>query len=350
MRNREKELNNQEQEENLREIFRGKKLTEQEFTAVNILSRQDFNDLTNEQKIDIFNYSEFHERGNAALERFKDIFGEVREDELDRVTDRIIYDDVLVEKYDKFHKILNVELRNSRNLSVRLGNLLKEGLSLPEASEELDIELTFAEKLIKKEQKSELKDAKKRFKKTEKEMFKVNKKAESIFFLKEKGLTNVEISKALELPLKFVEKTVRALVFFKKVEPTKSGKATVEKEDIFYMQLADLRLKGFGNRDIAKKMDKNIEKIEHGTRFLIFAGMIEPASKSEAGKTRWNRREHKEEVRVYLNSLDKNNKISLRTVHEKSGLNIGYDLFRSLYFELSREQKVPPLKKNPPKV
>ena len=317
--------------ENLfRRIFDGKMLTPTEEMAVNILSSTSFSDLDSAQKMIMFEYSEFQELGQKALIRKKELFGEIREDELIRIHDRLAYDDALVERYDEFYNQLRDSAMPSNNSSVRIINLLREGLSLSEAADELEISVSEAEKIFINYGKEK--------------MLNSRPGTDQIAILKTKGMNNVKIAEELGLNIKYVETAVRALIFFGEIPPTPSGKSAVRQQDRFLMRVAQSRFKTTSNEQVAQQLNADIGKVEDATRFLLWIGLINPIGKSDAGKTRWKHAEHKEEVKKYLNSLDPTKRISLRAAHQESGIPIGYDLFCTLYFELSSEQKVPPVR------
>ena len=312
------EISSQMPKDQFGEIFSGKNLGKREKTAIDVLSKSDFDILSFKEKIAIFEYSLFHDLGPAVTARKKELFGEVREDEVDRIVNRVIYNDFLVEKYDEFYKKITEE--------EEAGSMIKKP-----AEQKPPAEFGKVKRLMPK---------------AEEQTYRNRRNIYEILSLKRKGISNKQIAQDLSLSLKHVETAVRALIFFKNVSPTSSKASIIEKQDRFLMQVAELRLKKTGNREIADKLDVDIEKVEHAARFLLWVNLIKPISKSEGGKTRWNRKENKESVRQFLNSLALNKRISLRKVHRESGLRIGYDLFASLYFELGREQQVPPVRKN----
>jgi len=154
-----------------------------------------------------------------------------------------------------------------------------------------------------------------------------------------------EMAKELEISIKAVERIDRALVYYKIIPPTKTGAILVEEQDRFINKVLKLRSRDMGNYQIAEALDVSINKVETAARFLVWLGLVRPISKSDALKTRWNRESFKQRVSKYLETLGSTEKVSIRRIHAQSGIEIGYDMFLSLYHEISKEQTVPPVRK-----
>ena len=150
-----------------------------------------------------------------------------------------------------------------------------------------------------------------------------------------------EMSKKLNISIKAVERIDRALVYLKLIPPTISGSTLVEEQDAFINKVLELRKMNMGNYKIAELLGVSVNKVETVARFLVWLGLVKPISKSDALRTRWKRELYKQQVREFLATLNPADKVSVRKIHVKSGIEIGYDMFLSLYRELSKEQVVP---------
>lgn len=296
------------QEPTLTESLREKELPRRRRQARDIIDRMD---IPLEQKRLLFFYHLWHETGSFGP--IKE-FGDIREDPtINSMLNRVMESDSLVQKYDEFY-------------------LKYKEIIAPQNKQ--SIEKTKKEKVPFSEEEAE------------EFLFQEVENTSQIFVLKQQGKTNKQIAEELGISNKRTETIVRALIFFKKIPPTLSGEKIVSLQDHFLRQVRDLRLQKLGNQEIADKLGVGLEKVEHAASFLLWLKMIERIKKGDALRTRWKRKAHKKEIREFLGSLDFNKRISIRTMHKTCGIDIGYDQFLSIFHELEKEQKAPPIRKS----
>lgn len=156
-----------------------------------------------------------------------------------------------------------------------------------------------------------------------------------------KGLSNKRIAELLGKSEKGVEKIANVIRFLGEIPVRPSSREKSNASKSFFLKVSRLREEGLGNQEIAKILVVKKSRVDDAAKFLIRAGIIQPLDKGKVLEKRFGREVHKQQLKAFLETIGLDEIVSLRRLHEISGIEVGYDKFLSLYHEIEREQSVP---------
>ncbi len=351
--------------QNLRDSFGQREIPAREETAMDVINGLE--GLHIPQMRDLYFYHLWHQDRGSALQKIKYLVGEIREDEVDRVLVRVEGNNLLTEKYAVFHSEFLKRTSNERIPEFK--RLRRSGMTIEDAAAEAEIDQFLAQKIDTQTSYelfiAEIKRGISRFQAVETANINnsdaqdlllsllLEKHVHSVDILefKKEGLNNRQIVQRVGESIHDVDNLTRAFVFFDILPPHKlRAKETVGQND-FIRKVLHLRSEGLGNQAIAQKLNITLFKVEDAAKFLLWVGLIDPISKSDALRTRWGREKYKNELTGLISKLGYENlhkyngRVSVRKLYEISGTSMGYDLFLSLYHELEKSKVVPSSRK-----